>query len=407
MSDARQSLRDAIAAASTIYIPGGSAELVVLQEVLAADPDVLAGKHLISCLIPGINTFDYAALHGRARLTTFMASRTLQASVDAGRTELLPLSYLDIAHHLRAAAPDLAILNVAPGAGDGFSFGICADFGPLVCRAAKLRLAVVNPAMPAPQTSATLPREAADTIVEAESPLLVSSPARADAQSAAIARNVAAFIPNGAVIETGIGGAPGAVWAELAGHKNLRVMSGIVGDGLMVLADSGALAPSGHIAGFAYGARTLYDRLRGCDLISFADVGVTHASALHGVEKFHAINSAIEVDLHGQCNLEWLGGRQISGVGGAPNFAAAARASVGGCAIIALPSEAKGVSRIVPRLDAPAVSLSRSDTHVFVTEHGIADVRGLAADARAAALISIAAPAHRDALTERWRANCC
>jgi acyl-CoA hydrolase len=37
-----------------------------------------------------------------------------------------------------------------------------------------------------------------------------------------------------------------------------------------------------------------------------------------------------------------------------------------------------------------------------VTEHGVAELRGLGMDARAAALIGIAAPEHRDALAAQW-----
>jgi acyl-CoA hydrolase len=44
------------------------------------------------------------------------------------------------------------------------------------------------------------------------------------------------------------------------------------------------------------------------------------------------------------------------------------------------------------------VSTPRSDVDVVVTEHGIADLRRLDDDARAARLISVAAPEHRDAL---------
>ena len=66
---------------------------------------------------------------------------------------------------------------------------------------------------------------------------------------------------------------------------------------------------------------------------------------------------------------------------------------------------AKGaVSRIVARIGEPGlVSVQRGDLDTVVTEHGIADLRGLDIDRRAAALIAVAAPAFRDDLTARWR----
>jgi acyl-CoA hydrolase len=48
----------------------------------------------------------------------------------------------------------------------------------------------------------------------------------------------------------------------------------------------------------------------------------------------------------------------------------AANQSLGGLSIIALPA-----SRIVERLSGP-VSVPRSESGMFVTEHGVADLRG-------------------------------
>ena len=77
------------------------------------------------------------------------------------------------------------------------------------------------------------------------------------------------------------------------------------------------------------------------DAFEFADATVTHgAASLIGVERLFAINSALEVDLFGQANVEWRGGRLMSGLGGAPDFARAARRSPGGRAILALPATA-------------------------------------------------------------------
>ncbi len=139
--------------------------------------------------------------------------------------------------------------------------------------------------------------------------------------------------------------------------------------------------------------------MRGC--------GETHDPVrLTAVDGLVAINSALEVDLLGQCNLEIAGGRAISGPGGAPDFAFAASHAAGGISIIALPSTFGGGtgSRIVAGLrDGALASLSRTDVGVVVTEHGAADLRGLSVHGRAAALIGIAAPAFREALRGEWK----
>ena len=64
-----------------------------------------------------------------------------------------------------------------------------------------------------------------------------------------------------------------------------------------------------------------------------------------------SINSCVQVDLTGQVCSEAIGYRQISGVGGQVDFIRGAAMSRGGRAIIAMPSTAKGISKIVPVLD--------------------------------------------------------
>lgn len=118
--------------------------------------------------------------------------------------------------------------------------------------------------------------------------------------------------------------------------------------------------------------------------------------------KFTAINSAIEVDLSGQANTEFAAERYVGTIGGALDFSRAAHASQGGLAIIAMPSTLKKrdgttISRIVSRLRGPA-SVGRADVGLVVTEHGVADLRGMTLGERARALAGIAAPEFRDEL---------
>ena len=129
------------------------------------------------------------------------------------------------------------------------------------------------------------------------------------------------------------------------------------------------------------------------------------ALAIAAIPNFISINSALEVDLFGQVYSELGPKGLMSGPGGASDYARAARLSPGGLRIIALAaSAAKGtISRIVAAgQGAGPVSLGRFDVDVVVTEYGAADVRGLGYDARAAALIALAPPDHRNRLRESW-----
>jgi acyl-CoA hydrolase len=237
--------------------------------------------------------------------------------------------------------------------------------------------------------------------VEAPSDLHEPAPPRpAGAATLRAAHHARAFIDDGCAIQSGIGEAPARVIDALGDARGLRIRSGIASGGYRKLFECGAVADADHIAGIAWGDRSFLQWLAAEDPIAFAGVGRTHdIPALAREEKFTAINSAIEVDLFGQANVEWLGGRAVSGIGGALDFAQAAALSPQGRSLIVLPSvTASGASRIVARLSGPSVSLPRGLVDIVVTEHGAADLRGLSTAARAKALAGIAAPEHAEPL---------
>ncbi len=100
---------------------------------------------------------------------------------------------------------------------------------------------------------------------------------------------------------------------------------------------------------------------------------------------FIAVNTALEVDEQGQVNVEGLPGAAIGGIGGHPDYAAAATRSPGGLSIVALPTTARGRPTLVRRLSGP-VTTPGHDVDVLVTEHGAADLRGLDRGERAQAI---------------------
>jgi acyl-CoA hydrolase len=159
------------------------------------------------------------------------------------------------------------------------------------------------------------------------------------------------------------------------------------------------------VCGLALGSAALFERCGSDPRIRFEPTCFTHdIRTLAAIPRLVAVNSALEVDLFGQANAEFIDGRQVSGVGGLTDFLRGARLSDGGVPIVALNATAKGgsLSRIVPRLAANAVSVPRADMGVVVTEHGVADLRGLDLNGRAQALIAVAAPEHRDGLAGAW-----
>jgi acyl-CoA hydrolase len=395
---------------STIYLPGASGETLALAEALTRAPERMRGVHIISCLLPGFNSFDYSALAEDARLTTFLFVPALRTSFEARRVRVVPLGYTGIADYLAERLPiDLAIAHVAPPDNDGrCSLGIAADFTPIAWAHAKRRALVINRAMPAMRRGIRFDLADADVVVEVDHPVIAHSPPPFSPLLDTIARTVAELVPDKATIQVGLGGAPGAVWPHLSAKRGLVLGSGLVSHGFDQLATGGALAPGGdHRAGIALGDEGFYRFLAGLDNFRLAPVTETHGPIhLAKIDRFHAINSAIEVDLFGQANLEWVKGRMVSGIGGGPGFARAAIRSRGGRSILALSATAgRGqISRLVSRIDAPSVSLGRADIDTVVTEYGVAELRDRSLDERAGALIAIADPAHRSRLGEEWSA---
>ena len=101
-----------------------------------------------------------------------------------------------------------------------------------------------------------------------------------------------------------------------------------------------------------------------------------------------------------------VGGRQVSGTGGAVAFLRGAARSRRGRAIVALPATARTgtVSRIVASLPGgTVVTASRADVDYVVTEHGVARLRGGSIEERAETLIAIAEPGFREGLWDAWR----
>lgn len=384
-------------------VSGCSAESTLLGQALALAGPALGPMTFTGIVVGGLNRQDWLVGPETRALTFFL---TPELKKGGERVTFLPLCYADIRAWLRAHRPSAALFMCAPPDENGWcSFGTQVDFLAEIWSKIPVRIAHINPRMPRTFGHRGIPFDRLTAYVEGGQPLLSIPDEAPDATALAIAVHVTGFIPDGATLQTGLGKIPGAVLRSLTGHRDLNLHTGLVGDAAVDLIASGAMA-SGAAAtvGVAIGSERLYAAV-GDPTFSFQPVSVTHDPAtIGGIESFVAVNSAIEVDLFGQAFAEMTPRGLMSGPGGASDFARGARIG-GGLRIVALPSAARDVSRIVPPgAGTGPVSLGRMDVDVVVTEHGSADLRALDHAARAQALVAIAAPAHREALEIAWRA---
>ncbi len=396
---------------ASVLPPGGltllsscSAESGLLADAVNRAGARLGAMTFTGIFVPGLNRRTYMA-NPDCRVLTFFMTPELRALGPA--VEFLPLCYQDVLTELRRRRPQAALFMCAPPDADGnCSFGLQLDFLAELWRDIPVRIAHINPAMPPTRGDPGIPFSALTAYCEAGQPLLEGERDVADDAARAIAGQIRPHVADGSTLQLGLGKIPGAVLRSLTDRRDLRLHSGLVGDGVLDLLEAGALASDGlAVVGVAIGSRKLYDAVASAPF-EFRPVSVTHdAATLARIERLVTINSALEVDLLGQVYAELPPGGLMSGPGGASDFARGARMA-GGLRIIALPADGKGgsLSRIVaPGGGRGPVSLGRMDVDLIVTEHGVADLRGKSYADRASALIAIATPAFRIELEKVWK----
>ena len=335
----------------------------------------------------------------------FLGSNVRQA-VAEGRADYTPIFLSEIEGLFQSGQLplDVAIIQTAPPDGHGFlSLGTSVDCSLTAALRARYVIAEVNRQMPRTYGDSFLHIHNVHTVVETDRPLVelpIEPPT--DLQQR-IAANVASLIPDGAVLQTGIGGIPEAVLELLKDRKDLGIHSEMVPDSAIDLIKAGVITGARKnihrgkvVIGFVLATRRLFEYMHDNPVFEMHPTSYTNDPfVIAQNDRMIAINSAIQVDLTGQVCADSIGTRPYSGCGGQVDFMRGAARSKGGMPIIALPSTARNgtISRIATVLDPGAgVVTSRADVHYVVTEHGIAYLHGKTLRQRAEALIAIADP---------------
>ncbi|HKY75272.1 MAG TPA: acetyl-CoA hydrolase/transferase C-terminal domain-containing protein [Acidimicrobiia bacterium] len=348
------------------------------------EPDVLLGWT--------VEELPWLAAMPHGRVTSTMAGYRLARAVAAGVVQVrsTAISAMPglLAGELR---PDVAVVS-GRQAGTGFAFGPSVGWAHAAARSARRGVVVdVRPGLPA-YDAPPVPGEILAVVEGPAGP--PAAPGRAaTADEAAIGAMVADLIPPGATLEFGVGTVCDAAAAALS--VGVRIRSGMVTDALVRLHRRQLLLDRAETT-FAWGGDDLA-ALSAAGQLRLVPSDQSHdIDRLAGFEQFTAVNSALEVGLDGAVNVEILDGRPVSGVGGHADFCAAAARSDGGLSIVALTATRRGRSAIVPVVEK--VSTPAGDVHLVVTEHGVADLRGVDAAERRRRLVAVAAPEFRDLL---------
>jgi len=306
------------------------------------------------------------------RLTSYCGTGANRALADAGVLEIYPTPYSQLGQLIRDGKirADVVLVQVSPPNARGeYSLGLAVEYLEPALRVARAIVAEVNDRVPWTHSDPLLRRKDFALIVESSrAPVYLAY--KIGELETQIAGNAAGYIPDRAVLECGIGNLPNAVLGVLGERRGLRFHSGVIPDGVAGLQGKGALTGEIH-GGALMGTQALFDWARENPQVRLRSSDYTHGAAvLSRLERFVAINSALEVDLTGQVNGEVARGSYVGAVGGALDFIRAANQSPGGVSLVCLPA-----NRIVRKLSGP-VATPRSEAGVVVTEKGAADLRG-------------------------------
>jgi acyl-CoA hydrolase len=343
-------------------------------------------------------------------LSSMGAIGALRTVAAAGRLGIVPCHVSQVAPMIEQGliGCDVAFVQVSPPDANGnHSYGLVSDFIQTAVAKARVVIAEVNDQVPFTFGDGVLPAARITCAVPVSRMPVEVAAAQIGETDLAIAKIVAGYVEDGAVIQVGIGAVPDAILRLLRDRRDLGVHSGMIGDGLVDLVEAGVITNSlkpidtgVSITGALIGTRRLYEFVNRNPQIGMRRSAYTHSEAtLSRLTKLVTINSAIEVDLTGQVNAEQSGSQYLGGTGGQVDYVRAGSRSPGGHAIIALPATAKGgkVSRITVGLAGP-VTTARSDVDVIVTEFGAAELRGQTLAERTRRLVAIAHPDFREEL---------
>jgi 4-hydroxybutyrate CoA-transferase len=398
---------------STVFIQTAAA---APQQLIKAMTERAAELHEVTIYqmhTEGEAPYSAPEYEGIFSVNCFFIGANMRKAVQEGRAQYIPvfLSEIPALFRKKAIVIDYALIHVSPPDVHGFcSLGVSVDIAPAVLETAKHIIAQVNPNMPRTHGNGFIHVSKIEKMAFVEDAIPEVTIEEPDETTRRIAAHVAELVEDGATLQMGIGSIPNAVLMKLKDHQRLGIHTEMFSDGVIDLIESGVITgemkkkhPLKVVSSFLLGTRRLYKFVDDNPLIEMLDIGyVNEAHVIRQNPRVTAINSALEVDLTGQICADSIGSRMYSGVGGQMDFMRGASLSEGGKPIIAMPSTTvSGMSKIVHFLKPGAgVVTTRAHVHYIVTEFGIAYLYGKNLRERAAALINIAHPMHRETLEE-------
>src|SRR5947209_5222696 len=290
-----------------VYIHEGCGTPQPLIDALLDRSSELRDVELLHMLTFGDARYTDPEYQGRFRHNGIFLGSNVRNAVAAGRADYTPIFLSEIESlFLTGQLPvDVAIIQTSPPDDHGFlSLGTSVDCGLTAALCSKHLIVEVNRQMPRTYGESFIAVSKVHAIVETDRPLLEMPLEPPSDVQRRIAANVASLIPDGAVLQTGIGGIPDAVLSCLRDHKDLGVHSEMCSDGVIELIERGVLTGDRKnihrgkiLIGFVLGTRRLFEFMHDNPIFEMrTDKYTNHTFVIARTERMVALNTATSGD---------------------------------------------------------------------------------------------------------------
>jgi acyl-CoA hydrolase/GNAT superfamily N-acetyltransferase len=386
-----------------------------LIRFVESNPKAFFDAEVLHVWTLGVAPYTDAKFKYNFRLNSFFVGNNSREAVNRGMADYTPIFLSQVPQLLYRGLVHINVALIQTSVPDdhGFvSLGVSVDIVKAAVENASLVIAQINQHMPRVHGDGFIHIDDIDFIVCQDEPLLEYEAMAPNEVADQIGKYVARIVQDGDTIQIGYGSLPNAILSNFGEKRNLGVHSELLTDGMAELMKKGVINNSQKsmnrgktVATFCMGHNSTYEYIHDNPSFEFRTLDYTNNPLnIARQQNMTAINTALEIDLTGQCTAESLGKTFYSGIGGKADFMRGAILAPGGKSILAIQSTAEEgeVSRIVPFVrEGAGISMLRGDVHYVVTEYGIAYLHGKNIRERAMELISIAHPKFRPWLIEK------
>src|ERR1700690_3162740 len=224
---------EAVRSGARVWIQSGCGTPSTLVDALVARAPMVRDVEIVHMMTLGSADYTKPEYEGRFRHRGLFLGANVREAVAAGRADYTPIFLSEIEGLFESGAMplDVVLMQGSPPDAHGFvSLGTTVDCTLTAPRHARDVIAEGNERMPRTHGDTSFHVSHLSAIVETSRPLLEVCKEPITELHLRVARNVASLIPDGATLQTGIGGIPEAVLTCLGDKHDLGIHTEMFSD---------------------------------------------------------------------------------------------------------------------------------------------------------------------------------